>query len=73
MNGPRRVSSPDDQFVSASNRARSSSINNQKVLLQATVDNEQFAVVDITGTQSADGIREKMLSRVSSSIPVVRR
>lgn len=59
MTGPARTASPDESY----GRRRSSSTT-QRVQLQVTVDNEQFAVVDITGTTSAEAIREKMFAKL---------
>lgn len=60
LNSSNRVSSPDEGTTT---RGRSDSV--QKTLLQVTTDNEQFAVVDITGLSSSEGIRERIFSRVS--------
>lgn len=54
-----RVSSPDD---GQNGRQRSDSV--QKTLLQVTTDNEQFAVVDITGIYTPEAIRERIFSKV---------
>lgn len=36
----------------------------QRTLIQVTEDNERFAVVDVSGLTSADGIKERMLSKL---------
>jgi len=36
------------------------------VRLQVTTDNEQFTLVDITGMQTAEAIRESVFSKVST-------
>ena len=51
-----------------SSRTASSSIQNQKVLLQVTTDNEQFTLVDISGMQTAEAIRERVFSKVSRDV-----
>ena len=49
----------------ASYRIRSGSVQNM-VRLQVTTDNEQFTLVDITGMQTAEAIRESVFSKVST-------
>jgi mitogen-activated protein kinase kinase kinase len=39
-------------------------VQSHKVLLQVTMDNEQFMLVDITGMNTADGIKERVFSKV---------
>jgi hypothetical protein len=46
-------------------RARSGSFNaSAKRLLQVTTDNEQFTLVDITGMNTAEAIRDRIFSKV---------
>lgn len=46
-------------------RARSGSFNTSaKRLLQVTTDNEQFTLVDITGMNTAEAIRDRIFSKV---------
>lgn len=48
-------------------RARSGSFNaSAKRLLQVTTDNEQFTLVDITGMNTAEAIRDRIFSKVST-------
>jgi mitogen-activated protein kinase kinase kinase len=72
-----RVSSPEDVLTPATTnsdggrsiimegRGRSNSTSNHRTLLQVTTDNEQFTLVDITGMNTSDAIRERIFSRVS--------
>ena len=75
-----RTASPEDTINSAtisdksfattvltipSSRTASTFLQNQKVLLQVTTDNEQFTLVDISGMQTAEAIRERVFSKVS--------
>jgi hypothetical protein len=53
---------------SITTRARSASVQTHKVLLQVTMDNESFSVVDITGMHTADAILERVFSKVSSDL-----
>lgn len=46
-------------------RARSGSVQSSKVRVQVTTDNESFTTVDITGMQTAEGIKERVFSKVS--------
>lgn len=48
------------------NRARSGSLAGQKKLLQVTMDNEQFTLVDISGMHTAEAIMERVFSKVSA-------
>lgn len=50
---------------SGMSRARSGSIHNPKRLLQVTMDNESFTLVDITGMHTAEAIMERVFSKVS--------
>ncbi|WWC68103.1 uncharacterized protein I206_102024 [Kwoniella pini CBS 10737] len=73
-----RVSSPEDTLspatpseaggsimsVGMTNRDRSGSTHNHQVRLQVTTDNEAFHLVDITGIHTAEGIREKVFSKL---------
>ncbi|KAK4686856.1 mitogen-activated protein kinase kinase kinase, partial [Tremellales sp. Uapishka_1] len=62
-----RIASPEDMLSPASSdvgRARSGSLQNLKTLLQVTTDNEQFTLVDITGVATAEGIRERVFSKL---------
>jgi mitogen-activated protein kinase kinase kinase len=67
------MSSPEEAFspvvesgTSTSTRARSGSFNaSTKRLLQVTTDNEQFTLVDITGMNTAEAIRDRIFSKVS--------
>lgn len=72
-----RVASPDDAISPATGsehgsimsagigrRNRSGSVQGQQVRLQVTTDNEAFHLVDITGINTAEGIREKVFSKV---------
>ncbi|WWC86729.1 uncharacterized protein L201_001607 [Kwoniella dendrophila CBS 6074] len=72
-----RVASPEDVLspaagseggsimsVGMSNRDRSGSTNSHQVRLQVTTDNEAFHLVDITGIHTAEGIREKVFSKL---------
>lgn len=45
-------------------RNRSGSVQSHKTLLQVTMDNEQFILVDVTGMTSADGIKERVFAKV---------
>lgn len=76
---PTRVASPDDVMSPATgseqgsimsagigHRNRSASVQGQQVRLQVTTDNEAFHLVDITGINTAEGIREKVFSKVST-------
>ena len=47
------------------NRARSGSVQSSKVRVQVTTDNDNFTTVDITGMQTAEGIKERVFSKVS--------
>ena len=47
-------------------RTRSGSVLNLKIRVQATVDNESFTTVDITGMQTAEGIKDSVFSKVSA-------
>ncbi|WVQ75911.1 hypothetical protein IAR50_005546 [Cryptococcus sp. DSM 104548] len=72
------VSSPDDLIspatgsegggsiysVGMAHRNRSGSVQGQQVRLQVTTDNEAFHLVDITGMNTAEGIREKVFSKL---------
>ena len=49
------------------NRARSGSVQGSKIRVQATIDNESFTTVDITGMQTAEGIKDRLFSKVSDS------
>ncbi len=49
---------------SIATRARSGSSASLKRLLQVTMDNEQFTLVDITGMNTADAILERIFSKV---------
>ncbi|ORX33974.1 hypothetical protein BD324DRAFT_637857 [Kockovaella imperatae] len=60
---PARVTSPSDMVSPSSSRARSGSLLG-KIRVQATVDNESFTTVDITGMQSAEGIKDKIFSKL---------
>ncbi|BEI89689.1 uncharacterized protein CcaverHIS019_0210510 [Cutaneotrichosporon cavernicola] len=59
-----RVGSPDDSRLGSTggNRQRSGSV--QRARLQATTNNEQFVVVDITGIHTSEGIRERLFSKL---------
>ncbi|WVR04740.1 hypothetical protein IAU60_001751 [Kwoniella sp. DSM 27419] len=70
-----RVSSPEDvlspavgsdtsSYINVANRARSGSTQAHQVRLQVTTDNEAFHLVDITGISTAEGIREKVFSKL---------
>jgi mitogen-activated protein kinase kinase kinase len=48
------------------NRARSGSLAGQKKLLQVTMDNEQFTLVDISGMHTPEAIMERVFSKVSA-------
>lgn len=48
------------------NRARSGSFQSQRIKLQVTTDNESFTTVDITGMTTAEGIKERVFSKVGS-------
>jgi mitogen-activated protein kinase kinase kinase len=45
-------------------RNRSGSVHSHKTLLQVTMDNEQFILVDVTGMTSADGIKDRVFAKV---------
>jgi mitogen-activated protein kinase kinase kinase len=62
-----RMSSPEEAMSPMTEgRARSGSFNaSAKKLLQVTTDNEQFTLVDITGMNTADAIRDRIFSKVS--------
>lgn len=49
-------------------RARSGSVQSSKIRVQVTTDNESFTTVDITGMQTAEGIKERVFSKVSRMI-----
>ncbi|WVF69666.1 hypothetical protein IAT40_004445 [Kwoniella sp. CBS 6097] len=72
-----RVASPEDVLspatgseggstmsVGMTNRARSGSTQSHQVRLQVTTDNEAFHLVDITGINTSEGIREKVFSKL---------
>jgi len=65
-----RMSSPEEGIspvveTGSGMRARSGSFNtNAKRLLQVTTDNEQFTLVDITGMNTAEAIRDRIFSKV---------
>ncbi|WWC59626.1 uncharacterized protein I303_102185 [Kwoniella dejecticola CBS 10117] len=75
---PNRVASPEDALspatpseaggsimsVGMTNRDRSGSTHGHQVRLQVTTDNEAFHLVDITGIHTAEGIREKVFSKL---------
>ena len=70
-----RMSSPEEALSPASGssenmgRARAGSFNAAtKRLLQVTTDNEQFTLVDITGMNTADAIRDRIFTKVSTLI-----
>ena len=73
MASPETVLSPANTVDSArsfgsletGNRARSGSVQSSKVRVQVTTDNESFTTVDITGMQTAEGIKERVFSKVS--------
>ena len=50
--------------VEMGNRTRSGSVQSNKVRVQVTTDNESFTTVDITGMQTAEGIKERVFSKV---------
>jgi mitogen-activated protein kinase kinase kinase len=53
-------------------RARTGSFNTSaKRLLQVTTDNEQFTLVDITGMNTAEAIRDRIFSKVRFSLRLV--
>lgn len=60
-----RGSSPDNALHVPDRRPRSNSM--LKVLLQVTIDNDAFSVVDITGVNTAEAIRERIFSKVSAA------
>lgn len=65
-----RMSSPEEVLSPVSGesgaRARAGSFNAApKRLLQVTTDNEQFTLVDITGMNTAEAIRDRIFSKVS--------
>lgn len=75
-----KVSSPEDalspagaseggrSFASGGSfegRNRSGSVQSHKTLLQVTMDNEQFILVDVTGMTTAEGIRDRVFAKVS--------
>lgn len=69
MASPESVISPattmsDRGFGGAEGRARSGSVQSSKLRIQVTTDNENFTTVDITGMQTADGIKERVFSKV---------
>ena len=74
VSSPEDVTSPNGQNDPArtrsslsstlDSRARSGSVQNLKIRVQATIDNESFTTVDITGMQSADGIKDRVFSKV---------
>jgi mitogen-activated protein kinase kinase kinase len=65
-----RMSSPEEGIspvieTGGGMRARSGSFNaSAKRLLQVTTDNEQFTLVDITGMNTAEAIRDRIFSKV---------
>jgi mitogen-activated protein kinase kinase kinase len=67
---PMTESSMSTTSLGATSRARSGSFNTSaatKRLLQVTTDNEQFTLVDITGMNTAEAIRDRIFSKVSQS------
>lgn len=62
--GVNRIDSPDDSRLGPSNGNRQRSGSVQRARLQATTDNEQFVVVDITGIHTSEGIRERLFSKL---------
>jgi mitogen-activated protein kinase kinase kinase len=66
MSSPEEALSPSVEGGNGMGRARSGSFNAAaKRLLQVTTDNEQFTLVDITGMNTADAIRDRIFSKVS--------
>ena len=55
--------------VDMGNRTRSGSVLSSKVRVQVTTDNESFTTVDITGMQTAEGIKERVFSKVRFVFP----
>ena len=76
MDSPELLISPSGQSENSSSlghsmgRIRSGSVSNNKVLLQVTTDNEQFTLVDVTGMNTPDAIRERIFSKVGLNVVV---
>ena len=69
MSSPEEVLSPASGSSENVGRARAGSFNAAtKRLLQVTTDNEQFTLVDITGMNTADAIRDRIFTKVRSII-----
>lgn len=73
LSSPAAISEGGKSFASLGSgesimtRARSGSVTSHRIVLQATTDNENFVNVDITGMNSAEGIMERVFSKVSDS------
>lgn len=66
MSSPEEAFSPVAENNGGGVRGRSGSFNaSAKRLLQVTTDNEQFTLVDITGMNTAEAIRDRIFSKVS--------
>lgn len=63
--GARSLASLHSLNATAAGPSRLRAGSMQKVLLQVTTDNEQFTLVDISGMKTADGIKERVFSKVS--------
>lgn len=73
-----RMSSPEEVLSpvggEGGGRVRAGSFNAApKRLLQVTTDNEQFTLVDITGMNTAEAIRDRIFSKVSPSLMLEAR
>jgi mitogen-activated protein kinase kinase kinase len=72
-----RMSSPEEGISpvvegGSGFRARTGSFNTSaKRLLQVTTDNEQFTLVDITGMNTAEAIRDRIFSKVRYTLGLV--
>jgi mitogen-activated protein kinase kinase kinase len=72
-----RMSSPEEGISpvvegGSGFRARTGSFNTSaKRLLQVTTDNEQFTLVDITGMNTAEAIRDRIFSKVCYTLRLV--
>jgi mitogen-activated protein kinase kinase kinase len=72
IDSPETLLSPDNSrsYIgpgdgSLVSRGRSGSVTSSKIVVQVTTDNESFTTVDITGMHTAEGIKERVFSKVS--------
>lgn len=56
--------SSHDDHAAASKKPMTRRLTLDRTLIQVTEDNERFAVVDVSGLNSAAGVKQKMLSKL---------